>query len=580
MARRSSVALVLAVGLVSLASVVILKRALSDQPSGGRVPAVVESTTGPIVDRYGRWELTLGYPTDRLENPWEDVRVDAKLRAPSGRALGVKGFFYEADRYKLRFAPAEIGTYSYTVTVNGPKGVGSTTGSFRVVASASPGFVRTSKANPYQLVFDNGQPYNAIGVNECLNDENDNGKLDEMQMDGEVRPGGHDSDSGAAVVDIKTYLKAYGSEGAGFNLLRWNPENCGFAVAERISVDGNRYLERQGKMGDELVATARAEGFRILFTLFYKVPYPNAAERPSEADALKRYMDYAVARWGADVDIWELTNETLAATPGGEHSAEPAPAPPHPGGHLGAADSQPAPTSDRVSDDWLRMVADHLRRIDPNSRMVTNSYPRALDNSLLDARSPHWYGTETPDESDLTTIRQIEDARQGLPIIFGEQGNMGLNWDPESAMRMRIRAWTATFQQSVLVFWNLSFAKDCDCLGIYLGPQERGYIRSLQTFRGELGRDLRPAKVDVVDQRARAYGLSSSGALAVYLVNTTDRGSATTATIDLEVPFDGVARWVDPSTAQVISSGAVARGQQQLVSPPFGVDAALRISRR
>jgi len=47
----------------------------------------------------------------------------------------------------------------------------------------------------------------------------------------------------------------------------------------------------------------------------------------------------------------------------------------------------------------------------------------------------------------------------GKPVIVGEQGNAGMNWDPRSAVRMRIRAWTALFREIGLVFWNTSESK-------------------------------------------------------------------------------------------------------------------------
>lgn len=592
MRLRSPASVALAIVVVAVTSLYVVTRSRQDPGPAG--PLVVESTTGPVVDRYGRWELTLAYSTGQVENPWEDVRVDATFATPSNRRIQARGFYYERDRYKLRFAAAEVGTYTYSVTVGGPAGRVAGTGSFRSVPSDNRGFVRVSEDNPYRLNFDDGSAFNAIGINECLDDNDENGKLDEIQMDGGLRAEGQETDPGAPVVDIGTYLQAYGAAGAGFNLFRWNPDNCGFAIAERISLDGNRYFERQGKLGDDLLETARREGFRVLFTLFFKAPYPTAADRPREADAVKRYIDYVMARWGADVDIWELTNETVAPpadgadhAPAGDADPQHAAAPAADRGAGREADPSPdhdedaaAPTSDQVPDGWLRMAAAHLRANDAYKRMVTNSYPRPIDATLFDARSPHWYETEPAVESDLSTTRQIDDAGEGLPIIFGEQGNMGLNWDPGSAVRLRIRSWTAFFEQSVLLFWNLSFAKDCPCLGVYLGPQERGYIRALQDFTAGTAGNLRPIDMPVDGAGVRAYGLASSDTVAGYLQHFADHGSSTTAAVEVDVPFDGVARWVEPSTGKVLVTQAVNQGRQRLVSPSFDVDTALRISRQ
>ena len=49
-----------------------------------------------------------------------------------------------------------------------------------------------------------------------------------------------------------------------------------------------------------------------MFTFFVGRPppyFPNAADGTPEADALKRYFRYIMARYGAYTDIWEMLNE-------------------------------------------------------------------------------------------------------------------------------------------------------------------------------------------------------------------------------------------------------------------------------
>src|SRR5438132_1559316 len=68
-----------------------------------------------------------------------------------------------SNAWKVRYAPAEIGTYTYSVTKKDSGGtVTLGTGSFSCVASSNPGFI---KAVGFHLEFANGQPFYPLGIN-------------------------------------------------------------------------------------------------------------------------------------------------------------------------------------------------------------------------------------------------------------------------------------------------------------------------------------------------------------------------------------------------------------------------------
>jgi len=116
--------------------------------------------------------------------------------------------------------------------------------------------------------------------------------------------------------------------------------------------------------------------------------------------------------------------------------------------------------------------------------------------------------------SDAVTVERIQKAKADgqKPVIFGEQGNAGQNWDDRSALRMRIRSWTAFFNEGSLIFWNSSFAKDYQAraANIYLGPPERMYIANLQTFTKALDADVRIAAMTVRPARNHIHYTFSS----------------------------------------------------------------------
>ena len=168
-----------------------------------------------------------------------------------------------------------------------------------------------------------------------------------------------------------------------------------------------------------------------------------------------------------------------------------------------------------------------------------------------------------------------------------------MNWDPRSAVRMRIRAWTALFQEITLVFWNTSWSKAGMFGGhyspgmganIYLGPEERGYIRILRDFASRLDSGVRMAPVSLTSPGlVRAYGLVSKQTAGIYLQHAADH---TTPVEKAELSFDFspfghqqlIGEWIDPATGAVLSRVNVAPRLCNLTVPTFQVDIALLIS--
>ncbi|MEI6501102.1 MAG: DUF5060 domain-containing protein, partial [Armatimonadota bacterium] len=133
---------------------------------------------------YEKLELTAGLGAT-WDNPYDpdQVALDATFTSPSGRRFAVPGFFMVQHRrevrggtevmipegsgvWKVRFTPSEVGVYKWSLKLKDRNGeVTGGAGSFRCAAARSRGFVRTSKADPHYLAFDNGDGYFAIGHN-------------------------------------------------------------------------------------------------------------------------------------------------------------------------------------------------------------------------------------------------------------------------------------------------------------------------------------------------------------------------------------------------------------------------------
>ncbi len=524
---------------------------LSETPSHPTSATVTPSTVpgAETTVRYGVYELEFPWPSANYANPWEQVQVSVTFAAPSGRTTTVGGFYYALGFWRARFAPDEIGSWSWMASLTDGSQSQDFSGAFNVTESAWPGFVRSNPDNNLRWVFDDGTPYYPIGIGDCILGVNEGSPLDNFGFDGDVR---NTSYPEGWRTDMETYMTAYGA--AGFNLFRWSVDNCAFGLYQTIDPSGNRYLQQEGLYGDQLAQSLRQHGIRNYMVIFgFLPPFPNGSGNAAEMDAIKRYVKYVVDRYGAYVDFWELMNES--------------PNPPI-----------------TIDDGWYIQVANYLREVDPYDHPISTSWQRP-DLSVIDINSPHWYAKENEFESDLATLDQIKffKGHPNKPIIFGEQGNSEQNWDERSALRMRIRSWTAFFNEAVLIFWNTSCCKDSQggvASNIYLGPEERGYIKVLQDFVRGLDRRIVPAEIEISDPtRVRGYALSAPTVYVAYLHAYTDHTNPTNGiSVTFDSPIAGTATWIDPARGTVLGSVNVSTGRQTLIIPAFKTDVALKIT--
>ena len=235
----------------------------------------------------------------------------------------------------------------------------------------------------------------------------------------------------------------------------------------------------------------------------------------------------------------------------------------------------------------------------------------------IDINTPHWFHrVDTITDSDLVVAERAKFYKRfGKPVIVNEHGNniscvkdpkrkipfeyrhidvpdipaarkdgllppgAGGTWDPHSALRMRIRNWTAMFCGISFIYWNNSYARDGHPWNMWFGPQERSYVRAMQDFAYRLDADVKMAPVAVSEPKAvRAYGLASATRAGVYLHHFANHK---TPIKDLKITLTlpgGKAYWYDPATAAIVKRFDVAAGKQTLAVPPFAIDLALLIT--
>jgi len=597
--------------------------ALLSAAAAGQAPlTVTHRQNSRAIPRYEVFEITFHHD-GQYASPFFDVGIDVTFTAPSGTGYKVGGFHYgsaagprmslqdtqpdrdTADRgsnshgirpttdsfqsqsssglnlrgdisstkpthtnnlWKARFAPGELGqwTYAYTFTnLHGAKASG--TGVFVCVAGRAPrhGFVRQNPANPFRWVFDDGTPYFPIGIQECIDDHLGVGSvLAALSMEGPFRldrrnrpppPPGAIFQPGPAMnpVNGDVYFRNYAR--AGFNLFRFSQKNCSLALYS----DLDHYSVHEGVMVDELLLCARKYRFQIFYGLFGYQPVFNDYSDNAEGMAkLQRFVRYSVNRWGAYVDFWEFLNEQKA-------------------------DAR-----------WYEVMTPYLRSLDPYQHPITTSWERP-ELAGIEINAPHWYSSiKTEFTCDQDTAAHARNWKKfNKPVIVGEQGNtaskeemqtadIGGAWDIKSSLRMRIRNWTALFNEIAFVFWNTSYAKDGHYMNIWLGPQERQYVHAMQDFAGRLDNDVRPLTLTISDPKAvRGWALASKTRAAVYVHHFADHtNSVTNLSVSLEVPQAARGYWYSPENAAILQRIDAPAGKQTFKVPPFTVDLALLIT--
>ena len=119
-----------------------------------------------VVPRDGKFEAswTLAGQTGNPFDP-ADNDVDVVFGGPSG-VKTTQPAFWDGDRWRVRFAPTRVGTYTLQVVRNGlqTNPADLSVKRFRCVASANPGFVRRDPASARRFVFDGGGTYYPLGM--------------------------------------------------------------------------------------------------------------------------------------------------------------------------------------------------------------------------------------------------------------------------------------------------------------------------------------------------------------------------------------------------------------------------------
>jgi len=470
----------------------------ADLVSSGSTPAppVITNLRPNVsaVPRRGLFELRFDLP-DRYADPFnsDEVDVTATFTAPDGASTQVTGFYYQnhyrtinaveervepqgRPEWRVRYAPATTGVHTVTLRVHDRWGeAASPTLPFTVRDTETPcSMIRVSAVDPRYFETEDGAFFYPIGHN--IRSPFDT-RMDD-QFPWRFR---HPTGSSAYTRYFEDMHKA-GENFAEIWMcawslgIEWSPVIRGYHGAGDYRMDNAWELDR-------VFERARASGTRINLVLnnhgrastwcdpeWQDHPY-NASRGGWCTDVMEffthersramtqRLHRYIVARWGWDATIfaWELFSE-LDLT--------------------GVSHGQRTHFDGRVVE-WHRVMADHLRAIDPNRHLVTTHYsgdftvqnPALCQLPQIDHCSVDAYHNGPPHQiANLVTGTAQRNNTFGKPVLITEFGGSPMAAGAEHLRQEHHAAlWSATASPvaGTPLFWWWHVIEEADLYSVY-----------------------------------------------------------------------------------------------------------------
>lgn len=409
--RRAITLIVLAVFFLlaialSITGLFLLQQQQAQQDKGARVMKV---------GLYEKFELTFPYQGN-YSNPNDPVSVDveAVFTPPSGKQQTIPGFFFQdftrggtikkeiltmvhgSERWKVRYAPSELGTYTYSVTLKDSQGTRTLgSGSFQAVSANNPSFIHVVGKH---LQRDNGQQFIPLGINAPW-----------FQY-GKKNSSGHQWGDGTYGVDIM--YQQFIANGLNFFHLwtcNWNVGHATPFARPNIGCDGNsagapQMSQPDSWMMDYMVAQAHIKDIYIM-------PILKHHNQLVFDDADKIKSRYFVARWGYSTNIlaWDFNKEGGTSTEANHGWAT----------FMNSIDPYQHP---RTTSQW-----NHYPTLSSNNQRV---YTQVFGDPLMNMVQDHDYQRDCTDDLGSDTSLYVFHVMQmymhnyhlNKPLFIGESG--------------------------------------------------------------------------------------------------------------------------------------------------------------
>ncbi|MES2278120.1 MAG: DUF5060 domain-containing protein [Bacteroidota bacterium] len=510
----------------------------------------------PKPGEYGKaeWDIRL---IANWENPYlqEDITLDMLLTTPSGKKL-VLPCYYELGEsgqeslWKARFAPQEIGRYTYIFKLRkGNTEVGERSGTFTSYPSKKNGFLH-AKSN-WAFEFDNGKPFRGIGENIGWESrKNDDSKFFkalhelpkynyEYMLPSLARHGGN---------FYRTWISAFNLPldwHRNFNSTRYEPSDAYFNPSAIKKID--RMFTLADSLGVYVMLTLGQGNYSTRDGGFS----PNAADffvNPKSKERYKNRLRYFIARWGycTSIGAWELFNEVDNVQFGNKN--------------------KPISADSIVT--WHDEMSAYIKQTDPYKHLVTTSIShRDLKglNSLvaIDFNQKHIYKNTATIPAAIVKYEQDF----GKPYVIGEYGfewDWSKNFDefaPDMDSDFKRGMWYGLFSPTPILpmswWWEYFDNRGTDA-----------YFDRIKTISDQMlaaGKgSFEQVRVTASVTDAKMYAVKCGDKLFVYAFNPTDIVQKTDIEFDGDVKFKYLVTAFDCETGKYIKTTLGKPGTQQL----------------
>lgn len=524
--------------------------------ASAQTPVVNVTQNAATISQYDIYELTMvNTTTATYAHPFDDVTITVVFTSPTGKTYSVGGFGYNFDTtnkiytYKLRFAPREVGNYTWTLTFVNSGGQFASSGSLTCSASSNSGFLRQSTVYPGRFITEaDGKPFYIQGYNLGYTNPTNPSPL-HGQTESPIK-------ENLLLLDtFKTYRRG------GMTLYRSNMQGMAYLTGYNSS-GYNTYNTTLLLGQDEELQALHDSGFKILNAFNASLMGTYTFANPGELTATLRAHQYMINRFGAYVDMWELGNEM--------------------GG---------------MSQTYIDTITKYCAAHDPYQHPITVSFqqwrPNAInwiDETALSAANMHVYSSSSNlimdndlvqtayNSNGLVGYRALRSHYPNKPLFTGEQGNANpfSSYDPE---RYRIHLWTDTANEGGAIFWlQMSKTYLATLSNLYVGVEERSMSRVWANLLSGLDESVKVIP-NSVSANMRGYTMGSSQNIMGYFLHTNSHTTYMAGgQVTLTVPGDSMlGQWIDPKSGNILQNFMVNSGTQTLTVPDFLADMALRI---
>ena len=370
----------------------------ADDPTGveGSQAILNFETSAAKVPCRARFEIT--FELSRCyENPYDPKQVEVwgVFKGSSGEVVRVPGFFYQAyarilvrkaerlipagaPQWKIRFAPPEVGKYTYSVEVNDGEVFKTNPAEFESLPSANSGCMRVCADDPRSFEFEDGTFFYPLGINLPATFNSKGARMLGLKVNQFEGSFAYDRFLAGMSRGKANYARIW--------LASWS-FGLEWSRAYHPSYRGlGRYNQEHAWQLDHVLEDAERRGIYVQLALttfghwragnqfegdWPASPYNNKngglLNHPQEfwrnepaQEMYQRMVRYVMARWGYSTNIaaWELSNEIDLAT----------------GYPPQKKKDKPRPRTIEWYVDWHKRCVETIRKFDQNPHLVTTNF--------------------------------------------------------------------------------------------------------------------------------------------------------------------------------------------------------------